>query len=128
MWRELRWRRTWLAFGVLWLIVMLVVCLMPQQPGQSVAGLDKVEHFVSWALVTAWWASLVERRVYPGVAVAMLAFGLGIEFGQDWMALGRQGDWRDVLANSFGVAGGLLAAAASRGGWFGLVERWLPAT
>jgi len=128
MWRELRWRRTWLALGALWLFVMLVVCLMPQRPGQSVAGLDKAQHFLSWALVTVWWASLLERRAYAWLAAAMLAFGIGIEFAQDWMALGRQADWRDVVANACGVAGGLVAAAVNRGGWFALVERWLPAT
>jgi nicotinamide riboside transporter PnuC len=58
----------------------------------------------------------------------MLAIGVGIEFAQDWMAFGRQGDWRDILANSLGVACGLLAAAGNRDGWFALVERWLPAT
>jgi glycopeptide antibiotics resistance protein len=58
----------------------------------------------------------------------MIAVGIGIEFAQASMALGREGDWRDVVANAGGVLVGLLFAASCRDGWFSRVERWLPAT
>ncbi len=128
MWRPLRYRRLWLALGLLGIFVVLVVCLVPTVPGPDFAGADKLEHLLTWFAVTAWFAALVERRVYLPLALAMVGLGVGIELAQDAMGLGRQGDWRDVVANSMGVGAGLMAAALSRESWLGWVEKWLPAT
>jgi VanZ family protein len=128
MLRPLRLRTLWIALGLLGLGLTLLVCLLPSVPGPSFTGADKLEHLLTWLVITAWFASLVERRGYAWVALAMVAIGIGIEFAQDWMALGREGDWHDVVANSGGVLAGLLVAATNRDGWFALVERWLPAT
>lgn len=128
MLRPLRRRRLWIGLGMFWLALTVVLCLLPHVPGPSFGGADKFEHMLGWALLTAWFASLVERRAYVRIALAMLAIGIGIEFAQELMALGRDGDWRDVAANSGGVLVGLLVASACRDGWFALVERWLPAT
>jgi VanZ family protein len=124
----LRYRRLWLALGVLGILAVLVVCLVPTVPGPKFAGADKLEHLLTWFAVTAWFAALVERRGYLPLALAMVCLGIGIELAQDWMGLGRQGDWRDVVANSLGVVAGLTVAALRRESWLGWVEKWLPAT
>lgn len=128
MWRPLRYRRLWLALGLIGIIAVLVVCLLPTVPGPKFSGADKLEHLLTWFVVSAWFAALVERRAYLALAVAMVGLGIGIELTQHWMALGREGDWRDVVANSIGVGAGMMAAALSRESWLKWVEKWLPAT
>jgi VanZ family protein len=126
--RPLRFLRLWLVLGGLLILGMLVVCLVPSVPGPNFPGVDKIEHLAAYLILTSWFAALVERRGYAAVAIAMIVFGIGIEFAQDAMALGRQGDWRDVVANSIGVGAGLLVAALSRESWLARVEKWLPAS
>jgi VanZ family protein len=128
MWRPLRYRRLWLALGLLGILAVLVVCLLPRVPGPTFAGADKLEHLLTWFVVAAWFAALLERRAYPFLAMVMVGLGVGIELAQHFMALGRAGDWRDVVANSLGVGAGLLAAALKRDSWLLWVEKWLPAT
>ncbi len=128
MWRPLRYRRVWLALGLLGILAVLVVCLVPTVPGPTFSGADKLEHLLTWFVVTAWFAALLERRAYWALAIVLVALGVGIELAQHWMALGRAGDWRDVVANSLGVGAGLVAAVSNRDSWLLWVEKWLPAT
>ena len=128
MWRPLRYRHLWLALGLLGILAVFVVCLLPTVPGPKFSGADKLEHLLTWFVVTAWFAALVERRVYLPLALVMVGLGVGIELAQHWMALGRAGDWRDVVANSMGVGAGVIGAVLSRDSWLRWVEKWLPAT
>jgi VanZ family protein len=43
------------------------------------------------------------------VVLAVLGLGVGIEFAQALMPFGRDGDWRDALADGVGVLIGLVA-------------------
>ena len=122
--RPLRYRRLWLALGVLMLIGILVVCLVPGVSDPTFAGIDKVEHLLAWLIVSSWFAALLERRALPMLAGALIALGIGIEFAQEFMALGRQGDWRDVVANAVGVFGGITLAAWNRESWLARLEKW----
>lgn len=126
--RPLRYRRLWLALGVLMLVGMLVVCLMPPLSGPTVRGVDKLEHMLAWLIMSSWFAALLERRALPVLAGGLIVLGIGIEFAQEFMALGRQGDWRDVVANIIGVSSGITLAAWSRESWLARLEKWLPAT
>ncbi|MCU0758680.1 MAG: VanZ family protein [Steroidobacteraceae bacterium] len=124
----LRYGRLWLALGAVMVAVMLYVCLIPDVPGPKFEGVDKIEHVLAWLVVSAWFASLVERRGFVRLAIALVVLGVGIEFAQAFMDIGRQGDWRDVVANSLGVAGGMLSVALGGDSWLARIERWLPAT
>ncbi len=128
MLRRLRYRRLWLALGVLMVVALIVVGLTPGVPGLGFRGADKLEHLLAYLAVTAWFGSLFERSGYPLLALAMIALGIGIEFSQESMALGRRGDVLDAVANTLGVGAGLLAAASSRESWLARFEKWLPAT
>lgn len=128
MLRPLRHARLWFAIGIVILAVAIYLNLAPQVPGPEFPNSDKLEHLLGWAGLTVWFGSVVQRRLFGGLALAMLALGGTIELLQAWMALGRQGDWHDVGANALGVSLGLLLAAARRDSWLSLVEKWLPAT
>lgn len=108
--------------------MVFVVCLVPKVPGPTFSGADKLEHLLTWFVVTAWFGALLERRAYLWLALVMVGLGVGIELAQHGMALGRAGDWRDVVANSMGVGAGVIAAGLSRDSWLRRVEKWLPAT
>jgi VanZ family protein len=126
--RPLRYGRLWLALGAVMVALMLYVCLIPKVPGPKFPGVDKIEHLLAWLALSAWFASLVERRGFLRLAIALVALGIGIEVAQELTNLGRQGDWRDVVANSLGVAAGMLSVALTGDSWLARIERWLPAT
>jgi glycopeptide antibiotics resistance protein len=59
----------------------------------------------------------VPRNHWWKIFVFLLVFGIGIEFAQHFMAVGRQGDSRDVVANSVGAMLGLGAARLGLSRW-----------
>ena len=128
MLRPLRYRRLWLALGLVMMTIMLIVCLVPRVPGPAFPGVDKIEHLLAWLVLGAWFASLVERRSLAWLIAGLIALGIGIEFAQELMNIGRQGDWRDVIANTIGVLCGVTLAALSGESWLARLEKWLPAT
>ena len=99
-----------LCLGVLsWL------SLSPMRELPSVSMWDKSEHFIAYAVLATVCLLLFPGR--PGRIIAgCIAFGVLIEVLQALMGFGRQGDWRDALANSIGV---LLAVGVER------LVRWL---
>ncbi|MDP3659245.1 hypothetical protein [Phenylobacterium sp.] len=76
-------------------------------PGEDVPGLarfwDKAEHAIAYLTITALGLALYPTRCRRLVG-AMLVLGAGIEVLQATMGFGRDGDWRDMLANIIGVA------------------------
>lgn len=67
---------------------------------------DKAEHagaYLTLAILGAW--ALGGARW--SLAVGLFAFGVGVEFAQATMGLGRDGDVLDAAANSLGIALGL---------------------
>lgn len=86
---------------------------------------DKVKHFGAYCGLAFWFAGLTERRIYPGVAVALILLGGLMELAQGAMGLGRTLDWRDFLANTLGIATALGVAYAGLGSWMIYIERRL---
>lgn len=102
--------------GLAWL------SLTPMQELPKVNMWDKSEHFIAYAILAT-----VCLTLYPGRLVRIIAgcigYGVLIEILQATMGFGRDGDWRDALANSIGV---LLAVGIERlARW--LMRRWAPA-
>lgn len=124
----LRFRRLWLVLGAVMVGVMLYLCLIPQVPGPNFPGVDKIEHLLAWGGLGAWFASLVERRGFLRLGIGLVVLGIGIEFAQELMNLGRQGDWRDVVANTLGVVLGVGSVQLGGESWLARIEKWLPAT
>ena len=128
MLRPLRYRRIWLALGLVGIGIMLVLSLAPMAGGLVYPGQDKVEHVLGYIAMSSWFAALFERRGYWLLALLLLLLGVGVEFAQEWMSIGRMGDWRDVVANTIGIGLALLIASLRRESWLARVEKWLPAT
>lgn len=104
-------RRPWLWAGV-WSIAVGVVVFASLVPLRGLpdvpAGTDKIEHFLAYALLAAGAVQLFGKRLALLSTCVMLALlGLALEHAQAAMALGRQMDAHDALANTLGVLTGL---------------------
>lgn len=106
-------KRPWLWAG-LWMLAIAVVVIGSLLPGKDLPPLpvsDKLEHFAAYALLSAGAVQLFVRRLSWGfVCVLLVLLGIGLEFLQAKMALGRMLDRYDALANTFGVLIGLATA------------------
>lgn len=84
--------------------IVLFMCLAPSKevPGSGLVW-DKAAHALTWAILTSAGLILAPNRP-RAITVFCLALGAAIEVAQATMGFGRQGDWRDLVADSIGVA------------------------
>jgi VanZ family protein len=86
-----------LCFGVLaWL------SLAPTNELPKVTLWDKAEHAIAYSVLTLVGAILFPDRNVR-LVVGCMAFGILIEVLQATMGFGRDGDWRDAVANATGA-------------------------
>ena len=106
--RPLLWAGLWvLAVAVVVVASLIPVSGLPEVP----KNFDKVEHFVAYAALSAGAVQLFVRRLSWGfVCVLLVLMGIGLEYLQAQMALGRMLDRVDALANTLGVLLGLATA------------------
>ena len=107
-------KRPWLWAG-LWMLAIAGVVTTSLIPAHDLPhvpnNFDKVEHFVSYAVLSAGAVQLFARRLSWGfVCVLLVLMGIGLEYLQAQMGLGRQLDRTDALANAIGVLAGLATA------------------
>ncbi len=106
-------RRPWLWAG-LWMLAIALVVIGSLLPGKDLPPLpvsDKFEHFAAYALLSAGAVQLFARRLSWGfICLLLVLMGIGLEYLQATMKLGRMLDRNDALANSFGVLIGLATA------------------
>jgi len=120
-------RKAWVAASALLVAVVVVASLTPSgtMPSPPILGFDKVEHFVAYAVLAAWFAGLYPRSSYLRIAIWLTLLGLANEILQQAMGLGREGDPFDLMADIAGIGVGLLLAGTFTGGWALRVESWL---
>jgi VanZ family protein len=110
--------RVWWTLGVLLVVAAAIVCLVPiPEIPKTFDFNDKVSHLVGHGALALYFAGLMPRRGWWKIFVFLLLFGVVIEFAQFFMHVGRNGDPRDVLANSLGAALGLLLALCGLARW-----------
>lgn len=97
-------------FGLACLIVTWT-CLAPTSDLPTVSLWDKVEHLTAYFGLTVIGAWAFPHRL-SRLSAGLFGAGVAIEIAQSLMGLGRQGDPADALANTFGIALGLLAVLA----------------
>jgi len=110
--------RVWWGVGVLLVLIVIVVCIIPGNEIPGVFALnDKVSHLLGHGALAVYFAGLVPRQRWWKIFVFLLLLGSAIEVAQYAMHWGREGDPRDVIANSIGAVLGLLVARLGLARW-----------
>lgn len=95
--RKQRVHRAWLGVG--WLLVLFVIwiTLTPAPPSslQTIPHLDKIGHFIAYALLTAWFtAALPGRKWLTGLTITFIIMGGVLEILQGFTGRDPSGfDW-----------------------------------
>jgi hypothetical protein len=119
-------RHPWLWQVVGWVLVIssIIFGLLPGSQLPPLHANDKVEHALTYAVLSLWFAGLYPRSRYIVIGGMLFLMGVAIEWAQGAMALGRQRDYLDVIANSAGICVGLALALFWLGDWVQRIERW----
>lgn len=125
--RALRWPALWIGGWAAMIAAVIAVCLLPAHDLPPVpSGFDKVEHFLTYAVLSGYGAMLFARWRPRWLAVAgLIALGIGVEFAQSALTDSRSGDSADAVANSLGALAGLLVAVTPLGDLLERIERRL---
>ncbi len=112
-------RRVWWLLGGALTLLVIVLCLVPTRkiPEQLYAFGDKFNHVLAHFALATWFAGLVPRVHWWRIFLSLAMLGIGIEYAQHLMQVGREGDVRDVFGNVAGAALGLLAARLGLHRW-----------
>jgi len=117
---------TRIEWGVGWVLLLAaaITCLVPgQELPKAFEYNDKLSHVMGHGVLAVYFTGLVPRRNWWKIFLYLLLFGVGIEIAQYTMHMGREGDPRDVIANSAGALLGLLAGFLGVSRWPVLVAR-----
>ena len=121
---ELRLPKLWFGLAFIGLLALGVVSLIP---APDLGGNDKIGHFISYAMLSAWFSLLVEqRKLLWRILFGLIAYGLLLEFLQSLTSY-RSGDLTDAVANSLGVITGLAFYFSPLRRLLGKLDLWLSA-
>lgn len=97
------------------ILTLLPADRMPLTPAWRLLSFDTAAHagvFVGLALpLRRWWQAADIPRSLAGTFAVALAYGALIEWLQLTMALGRHGEWSDLLSDGLGALAGAVLAA-----------------
>ena len=101
----------WAGLWMLAVACVVVASLVPARDLPDLQVSDKSEHLVAYSLLAAGAVQLFARRLsWAVVCVLLVLMGIGLEYLQAAMKLGRMLDRADALANTLGVLVGLATA------------------
>ena len=110
--------RLWWLLGAVIVATATYFCLIP---GRELPGVFERAAFkpsvAGHGLLALYFSGLVARRGWWKIFLLLVVFGIAIEFAQYYMHNGREGDPRDVVANTIGVLIGLAVARLGGSRW-----------
>ncbi|WP_373511337.1 VanZ family protein [Persicitalea sp.] len=94
--------------ALLWTALIVLACSWPGKdlPESPVVGFDKIVHvgmFVGWTML---WLFLYPEKKFLIITLG-IAFGVFLEFYQQWLPFDRTFDWWDAAADGLGTILGL---------------------
>jgi VanZ family protein len=96
-------RRVWLAFGGLWVSVVLWLSLTPHPPQPlTFESSDKLEHCLAYAFLMSWFAVVLHAGSRQVSVIGLIVMGVLVEILQGWSGY-RYFEYADMVANSSGV-------------------------
>ena len=103
---DMRLRRFWAVSGWGLIVTVITLSLLPvPSPKLSfilIDNIDKVEHALTYATLTLWFAQLYPRRTWAGLGLKLLTLGAILEFLQG-MTTYRNFSFWDMGANTLGI-------------------------
>jgi hypothetical protein len=120
----LRFPGFWSAVGWLLTAALVVGSLMPGPAVPDIGVSDKLMHAGSYFLLMVWFAGFCRRGLYPAIAGALAALGIGLDLLQRLTAT-RSFEWYDIAMNCSGIAAGFVLSLLLLGGWCQRVEQRL---
>jgi len=114
---ELRLRHLWFAAGLFAALAIATLMLMPVREVPDPRISDKAIHMMAFGMLGFWFGSIVVRRGFIWLLLALVAFGGLIEVAQGLMQLGRHPELLDLLADAAGAVVGLVLALTPLGRW-----------
>jgi VanZ family protein len=118
----LRFPWVWLTGGWLLVLGVIVGSLVPGEMLHAITISDKVMHAGTYFLLMVWFAGLYPRARHLLIAVTLIGLGIALDVAQGGTAT-RTFDVLDILADTVGVAVGLVLSMVLLGGWCQRVER-----
>jgi len=93
----------------LWTALIVLACSWPGQglPESPIVGFDKIVHTGMLFGWTVLWLLLFPKKKILIVLLGM-AFGVFLEFYQQWLPFDRTFDWWDAAADALGVVLGYI--------------------
>ena len=109
-------RKAWLAFGWLWVAVVVYLSLIPSPPEPvRIQGIDKLQHALAYCLLMLWFCQVyVSGRQRLFVTGLLAALGIAVEFLQEMTGY-RYFEFADMVANTTGVMLGWVWARTGLG-------------
>lgn len=104
-------RKSWRWLCLALLIAVSYLALSPVPPRSLDTGWDKTNHLLAFGSLafSGYWGLSAPRTRWLALPLLLLAYGGLIEILQ-LQVPGRSGEWADLLADSLGIAAGLLVA------------------
>jgi VanZ family protein len=99
-WLDTRLARLGLVVAV---IAITILALMPAKEVPVTSGWDKLDHWTAFFTLSFLAAHAFPRRPFWQIALALVAYGIGIEIAQ-YFTPDRDADAMDVVADSIGIA------------------------
>lgn len=121
--RPLRYHYLWLFSSVILVGFVLYTTLMPGIAGPVMLN-DKMAHALAFGILMAWFSGIFELRFSPRIALALLCFGILIEFLQLQLHY-RSAELKDVLADLIGINIGWVLATIGLHRWAITLESWV---
>jgi VanZ family protein len=118
----LRYQRRWQFAGAFVLFSVLAGTLIPAfwlWPDVSRVTLidfDKWLHGATFAFLAVWFSGQYSRNRYWVIGIGLFLFGIVIELCQRMVSY-RTAELMDLVADTVGIALGLIIALAGMGGW-----------
>lgn len=122
----MRWAGLWHTLGWLLVAATAMLSLLPAQTLPAVGVSDKVEHALTYALLTVWFRGAYRQWSATVVGLGLFALGAAME-GLQGLTTTRSTDIADLAANVGGILCGLALAKAGLDHWCAMVESWLSA-
>lgn len=108
----------WLALWIGAIVAVMALSLIPPPPMAVPDHFDKVEHLLGYWLLSAGAVQLFARpRTQLWAALGLVAMGIALELAQSAFTQTRVGDAVDALANTTGVALGMLLSLTPMARW-----------